>query len=300
MQISEQWAYAQIPVIYKNYELGARLRPSLIPQLFRVETSTRSKEEHFGVGGMDPAAWGMYETTGRVSETDFNQGYLATFTPKEYPVDLVIERKLFDDDQYGVLRDGARRLGISSFQKREADAASVFNNATSASFLGPDGVALLSNSHPMSPVASGTTQDNLYALTLTAANVSTLRTAMLNFTDDVGNKLSLMPDTVLVPIELEDTAIKQLRSPQDPSSANNTTEPQSGRYNIVVWNQLTDTNRWFLIDSVQMRENLIWYNRVLPEFTFAAINQVRVAWHAYMRYSYGWTDWRWVIGSEPS
>lgn len=297
--ISEQWAYAQIPVIYKFFDVGYSMRPSLIPQLFNIQSSTRSKEEHVGIGGINDAAWEGYEKSGRVGEVDFSQGYLSTFTPKEYPVDVVVKRKLLDDDQYGIIGDTARRLGISSMQLRERHAASVFNNAFSSSFVGGDGVSLCNDSHPDNPNSSGT-QDNAYALELSATNIETMRIAMMQYKDDAGNVLGVMPDTILVPLALENTARIATQSMNKPGSMDNDVNPQNGRWNIVVWPYLTDTNAWFMMDSVWMRESLIWYNRITPEFTFKELSQVEVKWQAYMRYSYGWKDWRWIAGSNPS
>lgn len=298
--ISENWAELQIPVIYNFFDIGRNLRPSLIPQLYSIRQSLLAEEKHVGIGGINDAAWDDYESAGVIGKADFNKGYVKTFTHAEYPLDIPVKRKLLDDDQYGVIADTARRIGISVAQRQERHAAQVFNKAfTTGVYVGSDGVALCSDSHPTS-TSNGAVQDNNYALTLTAANIETMRIDMMNFLDDQGNKLGLMPDTLIVPLALEDTARKQVGSVLDPATANNTMNPQSGRWNIIAWNQLTDSNAWFMVDSVWMKESLLWYERVAPEITFKTMNQVEVMWSAYMRYSFGFTDWRWVAGSNPS
>jgi hypothetical protein len=46
---------------------------------------------------------------------------------------------------------------------------------------------------------------------------------------------------------------------------------------------------------------LYWFNRdplsILPK---VEDKTVAATWVAYMRYSYGWSDFRWVYGNNPS
>lgn len=298
---SVNWTEALLPGLYSFFDIGFRMRPSLIPSLYNVATSARSKEENVGIGGVSVDAWDVYEQSGKPGSVDWNKGYTATYTHKEFVVDLDIERKLVDDDQYAVTAaDRSRRMGISAAQKMEIDGASVFNNAFTSTFAGPDGVELCDASHPHSPDATGTTQSNFGALSLTKENLATVRQTMMVFTDDKGNRLGTMPDTLLVPIALEDTALQLVNSFQLPGTGNNDINPRFGQIQVVTWNQLTDTDAWFLIDSVGMRQALRWYNRVPLEISLKSNEATRAVYQFYMRYSFGWDDWRWVYGCNPS
>ena len=297
---SENFAEALLPAIYNFFEIGLNLRPSLIPSLYSVRDSDRSKEEHVGLGGAGTDAWDVYKMTGQVGEIDYDQTYTSTFTHVTYPARLNIQREWLEDVQYSRVRDYSRQVGISAAQKREKDAASVFNNAFSSSYTGGDGVALCSDSHPANPNKSGSTQDNKGTVALTKANVSTTRQAMMAYEDDSGNLLGVTPDMILVPPELEDSAMEAVMSALDPTSANNAINPQAGRFRVVPWHYLTDSNNWFMIDSVWMMESLLWYNRVNLEFIDVREDAVNVQVDARMRYSYGWTDWRWIYGHEVS
>lgn len=298
---SSQWGELLLPAIYNFFEVGRSLRPSLIPRLYNVQTSERAYEEYVGVGGIAPDSWGNYKNSGVPSMVDFNKGYKTTFTHDEFIVRWGVERKLMDDDQYGVIRGYAEKLGISAMQKRETDAASLFNNAfTSAT--GGDGKALCATDHPASPsnISSGGQQSNSATLALTKANVGTARTAMMNFTDDVGNKLAITPNLLLVPPALEDTALEIVNSLLDPSSANNASNPQAGRFQVASWHFLSDTNAWFMIDTVWANQSLMWFDRKPLEITLYEQAAAQSTYEAYMRYTYGWNDWRWVYGSNPS
>lgn len=295
------WADKLDPIVRWGFDLGATRPDQVGDSLFNIQTSTRNYEQVSGIGAAGTEAWDAYRLTGVVGQADFDQGYKTTYQHVEYVVEFQMKRALADDSKLAA--DIGERSGDSAAQKRQIDKASVFNNAMSSSFLGADGVALCSDSHPWSPQKPGATQDNKFALPLTAANVSTIRTAMLKFTDDVGNPMGVRPDTILVPPDLADTAYAEIRSAQDPANANNTANPQSqdGRWNIVVWNYLTDTNRFFVIDSRLMKKSLEWFDHTRPMAVPKVEDKTVLAtWIAYMRYSYGWNDFRWVVGSEPS
>jgi len=301
VMISENWADALDPIVREKFYLGMERRQSLLPRMFNIQGSQRAYEQSSGIGAVGIDAWSQYESSGVVGEADFDQGYKSTFTHREYPLELKIKRKLLDDNMWSEVFNIPMRIGDSAAVKRESDGASVFNNAFSANFLGADGVALCSNSHPNSPQKTGSTQDNNGTLTLTKANVRTTREAMMAFTDDNGNKMAVTPNLLLVPPALEDDAIEITNSINDPTSANNTVNPQYGRFEVVPWHYLTDSNAWFMIDGNLMKMALEWYDRVPVSVTPKVEDKtLQATWIAYMRYSYGWSDWRWVYGNNPS
>jgi hypothetical protein len=297
--ISANWAEALDPIVHHWFEMGVQMRPSLLETFFNVQLSVNSDEQVGGIGGVSVDAWDNYEKAGQVSSVDFSKGYIKTYTHKEYPLDLDIQRKMLDDNKYPQITQAAQRLGISAMRKREIDAASVFNNAFSDTFAGADAVGLCSLAHPNSPDASGTTQANEGTLVLNKQNVRTTREAMMVFTDDKGNKLAVTPDVLLVPPALEDDAIPIANSLFDPASANNAVNPMAGRLRVVTWHYLTDSTAWFLIDSVQMKQSLDWFNRIPLSINRKVQDETLVAtWRAYMRYAFGWSDWRWIYGQN--
>jgi phage major head subunit gpT-like protein len=299
--ISENWADALDPIVRKWIEQGYQRRPSLIDMLFNVQSSSRAYEEASSIGAVGIDSWNQWENAGAVAQADFDQGYKKTYTHREYPLELQIQRKFLDDNNFRAITDPSLRLGDSAALKREVDAASVFNNAFSGSFLGADGVALCSDSHPYGPQKTGSTQDNNFALALTKDNVASVREAMMAFTDDNGNKVAVTPTMILVPPTLEDEAIEITQSLLDPNTANNTVNPQAGRFQVVTWHYLTDTNAWFMIDPMLGKMSLDWFNRQPLTVTPKVEDKTLVAtWIAYMRYSFGWSDWRWIAGSNPS
>ena len=286
----------------------AMSRPRPIMEMrFGVETSTRYEEQYQGMGAM-----GLVPPfDGTVPYTDFDAGYRVDIRNYEFALGMQVERRLADDDQFNQIKRRASNMADAFNITIETDAANVFingftdsgTNRMGATTNGADGVGLLSTAHPYSPANSGTTQANEGTLALTIDNLDTTRQAMRNFTDDQGQLLGVNPDMLLVPPELERTATQLVseRAIYEPNSAQYDVNMFSGRFRPVVWDRLTDSNAWFLIDSTLMKQHLIWQWRIRPEFAQAEdFDGLNAKYRGYMRYGIGWTDWKWVYGQNPS
>ena len=295
------------PGLKRVYDLAmSRPRP-IMEMLFGVETSTRFEEQYQGMGAM-----GLVPPfSGTVPYTDFDAGYRVDIRNYEFALGMQVERRLVDDDQFNQIKRRASNMADAFNISIETDAANVFingftddgTNRMGASTNGADAVALLSAAHPYSPANSGTTQSNEGTLALTIDNLDTTRQNMRNFTDDQGQLLGVNPDMLLVPPELERTATQLVseRAIYEPNSAQYDVNMFSGRFRPVVWDRLTDSNAWFLIDSVLMKQHLLWQWRIKPEFAQAEdFDGLTAKFRGYMRYGIGWTDWKWIFGQNPS
>lgn len=301
---SSNWQELVVPGLSKAFYIGYGRRPSMIDSLYNVQSSTRANEQLLGIGNIGSDGWNDFEKTGHVQYADFARGYKFTATHVEFARGMIVQRKLVDDDQFNVINNQAQQLGDSAFRFREKAAAAVFTNAFTASgtdqfgfpIAGADGVALGSASHPRNPDNAGTTDSNTSNITLTKANVSTVRTNMMAFTDDTGDKLNVMPDEILVPPELEDTALEIVRSQLDPTSANNAINPQAGRFTVRVWHYLTSSTNWFMMDSGRRNAALQWYDRAPLEYGPQDLDRdtMQLKMVAYNRFSRGFSDWRWI------
>jgi len=297
-QTSAQWAEALAPGIREWFSIGYQNRPSLISQFFNVQTSENAEESFYSFGAVAPDAWDEYERTGIVPKVGFDKGYKTTITHKEYPLEMDIQRKLIDDNKYANVVDLATQMGSSAALKREKDAASVFINSASSSFVGGDAVALCSNSHPYSPTKSATTQDNYDALTLTATNVETIRQKMRAVKDDTGNLAGVNPDLLIVADggTLENDAKIITQTDGKVGSADNDVNVQKGRFGYVVHPYLTSATQWFMADSRMMKQSLFWFDRSNLNIKLKDGQDTTLfsTWIGYMRYGFGWRDWRWI------
>lgn len=303
MAISENWAELLEPglreIFFTSY--GVLAAASRIPMLFRVMGSGKVAEHFLGAGGFGD--WQAYQGSLEYDEND--QGYKTTLTHAEYARGFPVERKLVDDDMYNVINERPEGLAMSAQRTREKHGASVFNNAFSGTFTGGDSVSLCNDSHPYSP-SNATVQDNAGSSPLTYANVVTTRRLMREYKDDRGELVPINPDTILVPAELDETANRivntmngvALQIPDQTNFADNFVARIG--MNVIIWDYLTDANNWFVIDSALAKRFLLWIDRIALEFALDPTSDYNLVsrWRGYMRYSYGWSDWKWVYGHE--
>lgn len=310
---SGNWAELLTPQTSEAFVMGFTARgrrASMIPEIYRMPTSQRAFEEAIGAGVLG-SDW-KFEETGRVVYDDPSKGFLKRWEHREYAKGFIVTRKMVDDNMFPEIMAQATSLGDSAFRNREKSAAATFNNAFSSvtdqttldtygfPIGGPDNVALCSTAHPYS-ASDSTTQSNEGTEPLTEDGLSATRQAHMALLDDRGDLLNVMPDTILIPPELEDAAIKAGASPLEPDTANNAVNPQQGRFRYLVWHYLTDSNAWFSIDSAMMNSDLIWYERIPLEFgSEPDFDTFQTKFRGYMRYSRGWKDFRWVYGQNPA
>lgn len=296
--ISENWAALLEPGLRSIFEIqrAALAAESKIPMLYNVQTSSKAAEHNLGIGGFGD--WVEYK--GRIDYDGNERGFQTNYVHTEFVRGFKVERKLVDDDLYNIINPQPRGLALAAMRKREKDAASVFNNAFSSSYVGGDAVALCSASHPYSP-SNATVQSNKGTTALSVDSVDTTRRLMRSYKDDRGELVPVNPDTILIPPALERTAWEIINTPLQPYTANNTANFNASKLNrVIVWDYLTDTNNWFLVDSMMAGMYLNWYDRVPMEFAMDPTSDfsLEARFRGYMRYSYGWDDWRWIYGHE--
>lgn len=245
------------------------------------------------------------EFTGTVVYDDSAQGYDGIITPKEYASGYQIERKLFDDDLYGVMDSKPKALATAYQRTRQKHGAQLFNNAFSVDSTWnnfTENVALCSNSHTTTSGASTASGfDNLATSALSAVALVAARISMINFRGDRAERISVVPSMILIPPDLYEQAYEIVESEGKPETANNNANVHQGRYTVVEWIYLDDVNNWFLIDETAMKDALTWVDRVSSEFAMVEDFDTFVAkWRMYARYGHGHNDWRWILGHQVS
>lgn len=296
--ISENWPLLLEPGLRVIFEEARQpiVAESRIPTFFNIQSSSKAKEYDLGLGGMSD--WKEYE--GAIEYDGTEVGYQATYTHVEYAKGVIIERKLVDDDLYNIINSRVRLLAMTAQRTREKHGASVFNNGFSSSYLGPDSKALCATDHPNGPTNAGT-QGNKGTTALSYDAIIATRKLMRTYKDDTGNLVPIMPDTILVPPGLEETAWTAVSSMLKPGGGNNDGNyVRSKGFNVVVWDYLSDTTNWFMVDSSLAKIHLNWFDRVPLEFAVDPTSDYNLMarYRGYMRYSYGWSDWRWIYGHE--
>ena len=301
--ISEQWPRFVLPIIRKEWFQKMTSIVSPAAQFYGINTSSTSVEYSQGIGefGLVPEYNSDNDpSNAQIQYDSFNPLYEKTFTHKEFALGVQIERKLWDDDRLGNIRQRARSLGNSFGTSIAVSQSSVFNNAFSASYVGADAVALCSDSHPNRP-DDATTIDNKGTTALSYASVVATLQAGRRMEDDRGNPLPVVYNVLYVPIELEATAYEIGKAINKPGTADNDANfLNSQGLAVVVDPYLTDANNWFMLNAGMAQEHLLWYWRVRPEITMDPTSDYNLVarYRGYMRHSFGWDDFRFIYGHE--
>jgi len=274
--------------------------PDMLPSLFNFEPDNGRNNMMWSSVGTVPD---FAQFTGTVGYNSQNQGFDVTATHVEFTNGIQVERPLFDDDQYNIMNQRPRALANSAFRTRQKHGARMLNNAFAVDTLfysNSEGVALCSNSHTTTSSASTASGfDNLGTAALTATAVAAARIQMTGYRGDQAERISVIPDELWYPPNLYEEAYEIIKSSGKVDTANNNRNVHEGQYTSIEWNYMTDTNNWFLVDSMLRKQSVHWVDRMALEFAMAEDLDTMVAkWRAYMRYSMAHTDWRWVMGHQ--
>ncbi len=299
--ISEQWPRNVLPIIRKEWDQSLQAVASPLMALLGVSGSTSSVEYSQGVGnfGLVPeynAATAEGEPAAIHYDT-FNPLYEATFTHKEYALGVAIERKLIDDNRTGQIIRKAQSLGHSFGTTRAYHCSGILNNAF-ATVTGYDSVYLCSASHPTSK-ADSTAIGNLGTSPLNYATVVATIQLGKQLNDDRGYPMPSIFNVLYVPVELEAKATEIVNAIRKPGGADNDANFLSSQgLRIVVDPYLTSSTCWYMIDSGQAAMHALWFNRVAPEIALDPTSDFKLVanYRGYMRYSFGWDDYRWIYG----
>lgn len=281
-------------IFFQNYR---QLTPVLLGPVFGVRSSTKAKETSRRVGSFgDPQPW-----EGQVHYDAADPDYEIEWQHTKYTNGFKVERELLVDNQYEQIFDQAAALGQGFNRHIVKSEAEVFNNAFSGA-TGYDGVALVATNHPRSKSDATTVSNSMGTKALTEANLEEAIIQLEGLGDDRGEQTAAMATHLIVGRQMRMTALKLTGSPQEAESANNAINTHTGI--IPVVHPLITGKKWFVIDAPMAQMNLLWYWREQVMFgsdedTARASTQIR-SYFAMMRYSKGWKDFRWVVGSNPA
>ena len=276
--------------------------PSMIPVAFdEITQNDRDTYRVSSVGTLPD--WAAF--SGSVGYVAASQGYDTVLTYLEFTSGTEVERKLFDDDQFGIIMEKPKTLAESYARTREGHGARVFVNAfTNDTFfyVNSEAVALCSNSHTTTSGASTATGfDNLGTAPLSATAVAAARIQMRNFRGDQAEKIQIVPDELWIPIDRFEEAYEIVGAAGKVDTALNNPNVHKGKYTVNEWLYMTDANDWFMSDSRLRKRFLKWVQRIPVEFAMAEdIDTLIAKWRGYARYGWLNGDWRWVMGHQVS
>jgi len=268
--------------------------------LVDVTTSRRAYEEDVGVTSFGLAP--IKSEGNAISYDTERQAFITRYIHAVYALGFVITREMVEDDLYSMAgKRKAKGLAFSLRQTKETVVANLYNRAFNSSYTGGDGVELCSLLHPN--FAGGTwANEPTTDVDLSEAALEQACIDIGKWTNDRGLKISAMPQSLVVPVDLVFEAERILKTPSRVGTADNDINAlyAMGKFpqGIKVNHYLTDTDAWFLRTNPGGTEGLKMYQRRKMEFALDNdFDTENAKYKATERYSVGWTDPRALYGS---
>lgn len=253
-----------------------------------------SREEDVGT-----SYFGLAKVKQEGSPTEFDtaqQGFINRYENIAYALGFVLTREMYEDDLYDVIAPKrARALAFSMNQTKEVVGANIYNRAFNSNYTFGDGKELLATDHPN--VKGGTFSNELSpAADLSEQSIEDLCIQIQKATNDAGLRISIMPQKLIVPPDLQFDAERILQSPLQNDTANNAINAVRGKMPIVVNQYLTDPKAWFIKTNVP--DGMKQFQRIALQFTQDnEFDSDNLKYKARERYSFGASDPRGLFGS---
>lgn len=279
---------------YKTYEEEHK-------EIFEIETSERSFEEEVKLSGFSSAP--VKNEGSALVYDNAQEVWSARYTHETIALGFSITEEAMEDNLYDSLSARyTKSLARAMAYTKQVKGAAVLNNAFSGSYVGGDGVALCSTSHPT--VAGGVNSNR--PTTGADLNETSLEAAIIQiaaWTDERGLLIAARPKKLVIPPALMFVATRIMQTELRTSTSDNDINALKSMSAIpggfTVNHYLTDTNGWFLMTDVP---------NGLKHFVRAPIKQAmdgdfdtgNVRYKSRERYSFGWSDPLGIFGSPGS
>ncbi len=225
----------------------------------------------------------------------------------DFEATVEVDRNDIDDDSLGIYGPMAQEAGFSSKQLPDEIVMDLVNNGFTKT--GYDGQFFYDTDHPVGNPAVSVSNKGTFKLKADThanalASLGVARTAIRKFTDDELRPLNLIPDTLLVPPALEDTANTLMTAERLEDGKPN---PYKGTLTVLVDGRLTSDTAWFLLVTSRPVKPYIYQERKKPMFVEQTdmssddvFKKKKYKYGAEARAAGGYSFWQLVFGSDGS
>ena len=266
--------------------------------VFEANTSQKAFEEDVLLEGFGSAP--VKNEGAAVAYDSGSQQWTARYQHETVALAFSITEEAEEDGQYGSISSRyTKALARSMSSTKEIKAANILNNATTAGYTGGDGVVLLSTSHT---TRNGNQSNTLStAADLSETSLESILIQIADMKDERGLRVAAQGTMLIIPTAYSFTAERLLESQLRTSTADNDINAiRSGGYlpkGYHVMRRLSDSDAWYVKTDVP--DGLKMFQRSpLKKGMEGDFETGNVRYKVRERYSFGWTDWRGVFGSE--
>ena len=226
----------------------------------------------------------------------FNQRYYYQVFGLAYALTKVLVE---DGDHIRIGRIFAEHLAQSLVETQETLAANILNRAFNGSYLGGDGVSLISASHP---IVGGTFSNQLTtAAALSQTSLEQMLIQIRKAVDNTGKKVRLEPKKLVTSPDNIFQAEVLLKSVLRAGTTNNDINPVKSmgvlEADPAVLSRLTSPTAWWIQTNAPRGLNMMMRRR-LEKSMEGDFETDSMRYKATMRYIPGWTDPRSLFGTS--
>ena len=267
-------------------------------EIFDTESSERSFEEETKLSGFSAAP--VKNEGSAIAYDNAQEAFTARYNHETIALGFSLTEEAVEDNLYASLSSRyTKALARAMAYTKQTKAASVLNNGFSSSYLGGDGVALFSASHPL---VSGGVNSNIPS-TAADLNETSLEAAVIQiagWADERGLLIAAKPKKLILPPALMFVATRLLETEQRVGTADNDINALKSNGSIpggyAVNHFLTDNDAWFLTTDVP--NGLKHFVRApMANSMDGDFDTGNVRYKSRERYSFGWSDPLGMFGS---
>jgi hypothetical protein len=268
-------------------------------EIYETETSERSFEEETKLSGFSAAP--VKNEGSAIAYDNGQEAWTARYSHETIALGFSLTEEAIEDNLYDSLSARyTKALARAMAYTKQVKSAATLNNGFSASYVGGDGVALFSASHPL---VGGGTNSNIPG-TPADLNETSLEAAVIQiaaWTDERGLLIAAKPIKLVIPPALQFVATRLLETELRVGTADNDINAIKNNGSIsggyTVNNFLTDTNAWFLTTDVP--NGMKHFVRTpLSNSMDGDFDTGNVRYKSRERYSFGWSDPLGMYGSQ--
>ncbi len=268
-------------------------------EIFETESSDRAFEEEVMIVGFGNAS--VKGEGNSVEYDNATEGFTARYAHETVALAFSLTEEAVEDNLYDRLGSRyTKALARSMANTKQIKAAAILNNAFSSSYTGGDGVALVSNSHPLGGGGTSSNRPTAYA----DLNETSLEDALINIStlvDDRSLTIALQGRKLIVPPQLQFVADRLLQTPGRVGTSDNDINAIKNMGMVpegyVVNNYLTDTDAWFL--KTDCPDGFKHFERSPMQTSLEGdFDTGNMRYKARERYSFGYSNWRAVFASQ--
>lgn len=267
-------------------------------KIAHVLTSKRAYEDDYYMAGL-----GRFEEKEKGKSISYDSpvpGDTKRYTHITFALGFRVERELYDDDRYGIMKKMSKELAFAAIQTVELEFGAFLDDVfTGATFTGADGKALCATDHPL--LIGGTYANE--PTTQADMGIGSIRAASLRLekvVDDRGLPRNIGRGKLIVCSPtyqwVADEIINTTGKPYTAENTKNAFDKLSLDY--MVSHYQSDEDQWILLADKEVHDiNFFWRTR--PEFDNSDDFDTKDAkFSGFMRFSLGFTDWRGADGSS--